>query len=233
MYVLYVGNKNYSSWSLRPWALLTELGIPFEERFQRFEPGGSPAFKKFSPSGRVPCLVDGDPAAGGTVVWDSLAIAEYVAEAHPRVWPEEKKARAFARAAAAEMHSGFTELRSRCTMNLGLRVELRERPAALQRDLDRIAALWKDGLERFGGPFLAGARFTAADAFYLPVAYRMQTYGLSLGAAQDAYAARLRGLASARRWEADALAEPFRDDAHEADALGAGKVLQDLRAKPG
>ncbi|MFO0584882.1 MAG: glutathione S-transferase family protein [Anaeromyxobacter sp.] len=224
MYALYVGNKNYSSWSLRPWALLTELAIPFEERFQRFEGNGSPGFKKFSPSGRVPCLVDGD-----TVVWDSLAIAEYVAEDHPRVWSEERRARAFARSAAAEMHSSFFELRNRCSMSVGVRIQLHEHPPALQRDLDRIAALWQDGLARFGGPFLAGSRFTAVDAFYAPVAFRLQTYGLSLGGAAEAYAKRLLALGACRRWEADALAEDFRDVGHEGEILASGKLLKDLR----
>ncbi len=228
MYVLYIGNKNYSSWSLRPWALLTELGIPFEERLVPFEPGGSPSFKRFSPSGRVPCLVDGD-----TVIWDSLAITEYVGEEHPRVWPEDRRARAWARSAAAEMHSGFGELRSRCAMSVGVRVALHEVTPALRRDLDRMAALWQDGLRRFGGPFLAGARFTAADAFFAPVAFRAQTYGLTLGAEPDAYASRLLALPSLRRWQAEGLAERFVDVDHEQEILASGRLVQDLRAKAG
>lgn len=227
MYALYIGNKNYSSWSLRPWVLLTELGIPFEERLARFETGSSPSFRKFSPSGRVPCLVDGD-----TTVWDSLAITEYVAEAHPRVWPEAKGARAWARAAAAEIHSGFGELRSRCSMSVGVRIRLREVGPRLRGDLDRLGELWADGLGRFGGPFLAGRRFSAVDAFFTPVAFRARTYGLELGAVADAYVARLLALDAMKRWERDALAEDFREADHEAEALAAGELLQDLRVRP-
>src|SRR5690349_9794152 len=116
MYTLYIANKNYSSWSLRPWLLMRQLGIPFEERLVPFGHGAG-GFRTFSPTGKVPCLVDGD-----TVVWDSLSIVEYLADRHPGVWPAEPKARAWARSAAAEMHSGFAALRERCTMNLGIRV---------------------------------------------------------------------------------------------------------------
>jgi glutathione S-transferase len=227
MYELYVANKNYSSWSLRPWVLMRERGIPFEERLIAF---GGPAwedFRKLSPSGKVPCLVD-----GSTVVWDSLAIAEYLAERHRGVWPEDASARAWARSAAAEMHSGFTELRNRCSMSCGVRLRLKERPPALERDIARLETLWSDGLGRFGGPFLAAASFSAVDAFFAPVAYRVQTYGLELSPPADAYVRRLLALPAMREWYAAALAENFRDAPHEAEMRELAVVIEDLRAPP-
>jgi glutathione S-transferase len=226
MYTLYVANKNYSSWSLRPWVLLRERGIEFEEKLVQFETGSSwTAFRKFSPSGKVPCLVD-----DGTVVWDSLAIAEYVAERHPGVWPHDREARAFARSVAAEMHSGFPALREQCTMNCGIRVELHRIDEPLSRDLARVNELWNEGIRRFGGPFLAGTEFTAADAFYAPVAFRVQTYSPPLDAAANAYAQRLLALPSMRDWYASALAETWRDAAHEAEVANWGTITEDLRA---
>lgn len=226
MYRLFIANKNYSSWSLRPWLLLRELGIPFEERVHRFVPGPvQPEFRSFSPSGKVPCLHD-----GSTVVWDSLAIAEYLAESHPGVWPADKVARAFARSAAAEMHSGFGALRARASMSCGVRIELAQLGEPLRADLRRLEALWGEGLARFGGPFLAGAAFTAVDAFFAPVAFRVQTYALPLGEPALAYVARLLALPGMREWYAQALAETFRDEPHEVEILAAGRLLADLRA---
>ena len=148
MYELYIANKNYSSWSLRPWVLMRELGIPFAERLNPFLQGSSwEAFRRFSPNGKVPCLHD-----RGTVVWDSLAIAEYLAERHDDVWPQSSDARSWSRCAAAEMHSGFAALRECCPMNCGVRVQLHDMPLALLKDLARLEALWSEGLERFGGP---------------------------------------------------------------------------------
>jgi glutathione S-transferase len=228
MYELYVGNKNYSSWSLRPWLLMRELGIPFEEHVVPFEPGSSWAkFRAFSPTGKVPCLVDGD-----TTVWDSLAIAEYLAERHPAVWPRDARARAWARCAAAEMHSGFGSLRQACSMTCGQRVQLREIAPELQVDLDRLDELWGEGLRRYGGPFLAGASFTAVDAFFAPVAFRIRTYGLPLGESAAGYARRLLELATMRDWDRAALAEPWREEEHEAEVRAAGTVLEDLRSPP-
>jgi glutathione S-transferase len=228
MYQLYIANKNYSSWSLRPWVLMRELGIPFEERFVTFESSGSYSkFRSFSPTGKVPCLQDAD-----TTVWDSLAIAEYLAERHQSVWPADAKARAWARSTAAEMHSGFSVLRDRCTMNCGIRVRLFEMPDALKRDLARLSELWGEGLRRFGGPYLAGERFTNVDAFFAPVAFRIQTYGLELEPHANAYAARLRELKSMQEWYAAALAETVRDWPHEEDAKRLGTWLEDLRAAP-
>lgn len=226
MYQLYIANKNYSSWSLRPWVLMRELKIAFEEKFERFVPGGSwSAFRSFSPTGKVPTLVD-----GRTVVWDSLAIAEYLAERHEGVWPKDAVARAWARCVAAEMHSGFATLRERCSMNCGLRVTLHEMPEALTKDIARISELWGDGVGRFGGPFLTGTAFTAADAFFAPVAFRVQTYGLKLGAPAQAYAQRLLDLPSMRAWYEAGVGEAFRDE-HDEVASKYGTIVEDLRAK--
>src|ERR1700693_3206240 len=227
MYDLYVANKNYSSWSLRPWVLLREMRIPFVEHQIFFGDASSwDAYRKISPAGKVPCLVDGD-----IVVWDSLSIAEYLAERHTAVSPDQGVARAWARSAAAEMHSGFNELRNRCSMSCGVRVRLTEYPAALERDVARIGALWNEGLHRFGGPFLAGSAFTAVDAFFAPVAFRVQTYGLALDATADAYAKRLLSLASMKAWYAAAIKETIRDLPHEQETLRMGTVLEDLRAR--
>jgi glutathione S-transferase len=227
MYQLYIANKNYSSWSLRPWVLLRELNIPFEEHLLFFGDAARwDVYRRLSPSGKVPCLIDGE-----TVVWDSLSIAEYLAERHAGVWPAEPGARAWARSASAEMHSGFDELRSRCSMSCGLSVRLKEFPAALERDIARLNALWNESLSRFGGPFLAGGAFTAADAFFAPVAFRVQTYGLDLDPVAAAYAARLRALGSMKAWYAAALEETARDSPHEEEMLRLGTVLEDLRAR--
>jgi glutathione S-transferase len=228
MYELYIANKNYSSWSLRPWVLMSELAIPFEERTVLFDDrqGSSWAsFREFSPTGQVPCLTD-----NGTTVWDSLGITEYLAERHDKVWPADSRARAWARCAAAEMHSGFGALRERCTMNCGIRVRIDDMSSALKRDVDRVCEVWNEGIERFGGPFLAGRSFTAVDAFFAPVAFRVQTYGLTLDDVSAAYVDRLLALPSMRRWEADALAEPWREPGHEAEARRAGTWLEDRRA---
>ncbi|MFM8355892.1 MAG: glutathione S-transferase family protein [Gammaproteobacteria bacterium] len=225
MYTLYIANRNYSSWSLRPWLLLDSLAIPFEEALQVFGPGSNrAAFQAFSPAGTVPCLVDGD-----VTVWESLAIVEYLAERHAGVWPASPLARAWARSAASEMHAGFSALRGICPMNCGIRVRLHEVPAALAADLARIEALWLDGLDRFGGPWLGGAGFTAVDAFFAPVAFRVQSYGLALGARADGYVRQLLALPGMVRWYALALAEPWREPQHEAEAAAVGVIERDLR----
>ncbi|MCZ4347198.1 glutathione S-transferase family protein [Devosia neptuniae] len=225
MYTLIIGNKNYSSWSLRPWLALRVLDIPFTEQLQPFVDHGShDKFRAFSPTGRVPLLVDGD-----TRVWDSLAIVEYVAEDHPRLWPSDKAARAFARAICAEMHSGFSALRDVCTMNCGVRVLLNTVTPALQADLDRIDEIWSQGLSEFGGPYLAGENFTAADAFYAPVALRLQTYGLTLSQPANEYAARLLALPALIEWYNAGTAETWREPGHEAEIHAAGTVTSDVR----
>ena len=226
MYALYIANKNYSSWSLRPWVLLKTLGITFEERFVPFLQGSSyEEFRKFSPTGLVPCLVEND-----VTVWDSLAITEYLAETHLQIWPSDWKARAWARSASAEMHSGFSALRNICGMNVGVRVRLHEESAALRANLDRIDELWNEGLNRFGGPFLAGETFTAVDAFFCPVAFRIQTYGLKLGDAAMAYAERLLALPAMREWYEAGVAETIRDEPHDAEIPQVGVLIEDLRA---
>ena len=223
---LTIANKNYSSWSLRPWVLLRERGIAFQEVLLPFAAaqGHAPAFRAISPTGKVPVLDDGPIR-----VWDSLAIAEYLAERDPGVWPTDRSARAWARSAAAEMHSGFAGLRSQCSMSCGVRVRLTVRPEA---DLARVDSLWSEGLRRFGGPFLAGAAFTAVDAFFTPVAFRLQTYGIELGAESNAYSQRLLDRPAMREWYAAALAETTRDVEHDADVEQAGEVIADFRAKP-
>ena len=223
-YTLYIANKNYSSWSLRPWLLMTELGIAFTEKLIPFEESNHANFKAFAPSAKVPCLHD-----DGTVVWDSLAIMEYLAEHHAGVWPEDATARAWARSASAEMHAGFNGLRSHCSMNCALRLRLHTVHDNLASDLQRLDELWNDGLSRFGGPFLAGAAFTAVDAFYAPVAFRVQTYGLPLSPASQAYANRLLALEGMRSWYEAALSEPWREAGHEREVLAQAELLQDFR----
>lgn len=222
MTTLYIANKNYSSWSLRPWLLMTVMGLPFEEKLVPF---GQQPFTGFSPTGKVPCLHD-----GGTVIWDSLAIAEHLAERHPEVWPREAAARTWARCASAEMHSGFGALRDTCTMNCGLRIRVQPWPEPVLADWRRIDALWSEGLSRFGGPFLAGDRFSAVDAFFAPLAFRAQTYSPTLSDAAQAYVTHLLALPAMQRWYAEGLAETFRDEPHEVDARGKGEWLADLRA---
>lgn len=226
MLVLHIANKNYSSWSLRPWLLMRMAGIAFQEVRHEFGAGSNfETFRGFSPSGKVPCLVDGEVA-----VWDSLAIAEYLAETNDAVWPADRAARAWARSAAAEMHSGFSVLRDICAMSCGQRIALHQIPETLAAEIARIDELWTEGPERFGGPFLAGPRFSAADAFFAPVAFRVQTYGLGLGAPAMGYCRRLLALEPMREWYADALAETWREPGHEAEAVRHGTVTEDLRA---
>jgi len=225
MYTLFIANKNYSSWSLRPWVLMQTLGLAFEERLLPFgQAVDGQTIASLSPSGRVPVLEH-----QGLKVWDSLAIVEYLADRHPQVWPAEPAARAYARSAAAEMHSGFATLRNDCSMNCGVRVRLHQVSAALQADLNRLEQLWQQGLSGFVGPWLAGASFTAADAFFAPVAFRAQTYGLSFGSAATAYLQRLLALPAMQQWYAAGLAESWRDAAHEQDLTAAGHITADLR----
>jgi len=231
MYELYIANKNYSSWSLRPWVLMRQLGLTFNEHIVPFTDGAAGSnwdtFRSFSPSGKVPALIH-----DGTSLWDSLGIVEYLAERHGGVWPSDPQARAWARCAAAEMHSGFGALRQHCTMNCGIRVRLEHVSEALQGEITRLDELWNEGLARFGGPFLAGANFSAVDAFFAPVAFRVQTYGLKLSPAALAYVTRLLDLPAMREWQADALAETWREPGHEDEASAAGTLLEDLRSAP-
>ncbi|MGB7452130.1 MAG: glutathione S-transferase family protein [Lysobacterales bacterium] len=225
MYTLYIGNKNYSSWSLRPWILMRALAIPFEERVEFFLEGSCwDKFRAFSPNGLVPCLHDGD-----RVIWESLGIVEYLAERHDGVWPQDTETRAWARCATSEMHAGFSALRNECPMNCGLRVELNSISPALQQNLDRLDELWSEGLNRFGGSYLAGETFTAVDAFYAPVAFRVQTFNLKLGATAMAYVQRMLKLEWMNDWYESGLAETWRETEHDREAYGAGNLIADLR----
>lgn len=203
---LVIGNKNYSSWSLRPWLLLTQAGIPFEEiNVRLFHEGFAAEIARYSPAGKVPVLVDGD-----VTVWDSLAICEYVAERFPerQLWPADRAARAYARAICAEMHSGFGDLRSQMPMNVTAVLPGMGWNVAVQRDVDRIARIWTDARERHGagGPFLFG-QFSIADAFYAPVVSRFATYGVHLPDAAKPYADFILSLPSMQQWVEAARAE--------------------------
>lgn len=225
MYRLHIANKNYSSWSLRPWVLMRELNIPFIEQLHPFAISGNwDAYRSFSPTGKVPCLEDGE-----LQVWDSLAIVEYLAETYPQVWPADKTARAWARCASAEMHSGFQTLRNVCGMSCGHRIKMHEISAGLQKDLDRIDELWNEGLSKFSGPFLAGNTFTAVDAFFAPVVFRYQTYNLQLSSEAQKYLTHMLAQPAMQEWYVDALKETWRDPAHELETLAAGPLLADLR----
>ena len=210
---LYIGNKNYSSWSLRPWLLLTQAGIPFREVMVRFDSfGADSAFKatvgRISPVGKVPVLVD-----DGFAVWDTLAIAEYVAERFPEkhLWPADARQRARARSVCAEMHSGFTALRNHCPMNIEAalpevgRIVWRDQ-AGVRADLARIEAIWTELLDAHGGPMLFGD-FGIADAYYAPVCSRIRTYALPVSPTVAAYVDRVHALPAMQAWTADALAE--------------------------
>ena len=228
-YRLITANRNYSSWSLRPWVLMRTLGIDFTDDVRPFESDVNfAAFRRFSPTGQVPALIIGAGDDARTV-WDSLGIVLALADRHPGVWPAHQAARDWAMAASAEMHSGFAVLRSACTMNVGVRVEPVVPGIKLSRDIDRLRELWEDGLGRFGGPFLAGAAFTAVDAFYAPVAFRVRTYGLDVGAAGAAWVAHMLDLPAMREWERAAIDETWREAAHEAELAAAGKVIEDFR----
>ncbi len=223
-YVLHITNKNYSSWSLRPWVLMRALEIPFDEVLHRYTPGAPDDFRNSSPSGRVPWLEDGN-----SVVWDSLAITEYLAERYPQVWPADDRARAWARCAAAEMHSGFSCLRNEHGMNIGVRVTVTHRSPGLLADIARIERLWSEGLDRFGGPWLTGPEFSAVDAFYAPVVYRFRTYGVGAAETSAEYMDAMLAHPALREWELAALDEDFRDPAHEAELARIGTVTDDLR----
>lgn len=224
-FTLITANRNYSSWSLRPWVLMKALGIEFEDRLEPFElPDNYAVFRSFSPTGQVPVLLDGE-----TRVWDSLGIALYLADRFPQVWPTDPAARAFAQSAVAEMHGGFAALRNDCTMNVGVRVRPRPASPALARNVARLRELFEQGLDRFGGPWLAGESFTALDAFYAPVAFRVRTYGLDVGRGQ-AWVDRILAHPAMRQWETEALAETWRERSHEDELAAAGEIIADYRA---
>ena len=210
---LFIGNKNYSSWSMRPWVLLKQAGIEFEEVNVRFDSFGEHSqfkhtLRSLTPAGRVPVLQDGE-----LMIWDSLAIAEYVAEAFADrgLWPSNVADRARARSLCAEMHSGFGHLRSNCPMNIEAHLPevgaLKWRDASgLRADVTRIDQMWSEQLNRHGGPMLFG-QFSVVDAFYAPVVMRMKTYALPLSEVAQAYARRVCELPGVQAWVQDALRE--------------------------
>ena len=213
MMQLYIGNKNYSSWSMRPWVLLKQADIAFEEvmvRFDGFDANSQfkTTLKAVSPTGKVPVLVDGD-----LTVWDTLAIAEYVAESFPEceLWPHDRAARARARSVCAEMHSGFGALRSVCPMNIEAHLPdtgaliWRDQPG-VRADITRLEAMWRDCLASSGGPLLFG-NFSVADAYYAPICTRLRTYALPLSEDVAAYVQRVCDLAGVKAWVDGALAE--------------------------
>jgi len=210
---LVIGNKNYSSWSMRPWVLMRQLGLPFDEVKLRFDFAPDSAFRRavagFSPAGRVPVLVDDD----GFAVWDTLAIVETLNERFPGrgIWPAAARDRARARSLAAEMHAGFGALRSHCPMNIeatlpevGARLWVEQ--AALRADVARIETMWAQALSASGGPFLFGA-FSAADAFYAPVCMRLRGYALPMLQTTRDYVERVAAAPGVAAWIAEALAE--------------------------
>ena len=226
-YTLITANRNYSSWSLRPWMLMKALGIPFEDRIEPFtKPSNWTEFRAFSPTGQVPVLIDGE-----RTVWDSLGIALYLAERHDGVWPADEAARVFAQCAVCEMHGGFAALRNDCTMNVGVRVDLKPMSPALARDVARVREIFEEGLTRFGGPWLAGPTFTALDAFFAPVAYRIRTYGLDVGAGQP-WVEQILTHPAMQEWETEALAEEWREKSHEAELVETGHITADYRTAP-
>jgi glutathione S-transferase len=203
-YRLVIGNKNYSSWSLRPWLAMKQAAIDFEEiRIPLYGAGSKERLAEMSPSARVPALLHDD-----LTVWDSLAICEYLAESHPGMWPADGKARAVARSVSAEMHSGFAALRTHMTMNIRKNYAGKGMAEGVAQDIARILASWADCRNRFGagGPFLFGA-FSIADAMYAPVIMRFRTYAVAIPAPLKAYYEAMLALPTLREWMADSIAE--------------------------
>jgi len=210
---LVIGNKNYSSWSMRPWVAAVAAGIPFTEvRILLDQPDTSVNIARYSAAGRVPVLL-----AGEMTIWDSLAICEYLAEQFPdkHLWPQDVAARALARAVVAEMHSGFPDLRSAMPMNVKARLPGRGRTPGAQADIGRVCEIWEECLARFGHHRFLFGDFSIADAFFAPVVTRFQTYGVALAPALQAYCERVLAHPAVARWVAEALAETDIADAHE------------------
>ena len=226
---LITANRNYSSWSLRPWVLMKMLDIPFDDEVVSFaKPDNHEDFRQFSPTGKVPLLVDGERR-----VWDSLAIGLYLADRFDGVLPTDPDARAWVQCVSAEMHSGFSVLRGDCPMNVGTRVRRGPDSPALARDIARLAELFEEGLTRFGGPFLGGRAFTLADAFFAPVVFRLRTFGIAVGPHGTKWVERMLALEPMVEWDAAALAEPWREASHEAELATAGSIIADYRHPQG
>ena len=213
MLKIVVGNKKYSSWSLRAWLVLKHAGVPFEEIVVALDmPETAASIRKYSPSGRVPALIDGD-----VTVWDSLAISEYLHEKLPekRLWPKDAAQRARARSVAAEMHSGFANLRNDCSMKIVQQYPRKALRPETQADVDRIVAIWEECLKQSGGPFLFGKEPCIADAFYAPVVSRLRTYSIPVSGAAKAYCDAIWAWPPLQAWVADAQRETLRAKFHE------------------
>jgi glutathione S-transferase len=221
MLTLVIGNKAYSSWSLRPWLLLQVFGIPFEEKLVPLDqPDTKARILAFSGAGKVPVLIDGD-----VTVWESIAIMDYVAARFPLhpIWPDSIAAKGLALAMSAEMHAGFSALRQACPMNLRKRHPPRDRGEGVAKDVERITTLWREARDRFGtgGPFLFGD-FSAADAMYAPVVTRFATYSIEVDPVSRAYMDAILSLPAFRAWQAAGMAETWVLDHDEADEPVAG-----------
>lgn len=213
MLKIVIGNKKYSSWSLRPWVMLKHTGAPFEEEVIGLDlPDTDRNIRRFSPSGRVPALVD-----GALTVWDSLAICEYLNEKFPaaQLWPADAAQRARARSVSAEMHSGFQSLRNECGMKILEQFPARELSAATRADVDRIVSLWTDCLDRSAGPFLFGARPCIADGMYAPVVARVRTYSIAVSGAARDYCEAMWSWAPLQAWVEGARSEALRAKRYE------------------
>lgn len=217
---LVIGNKNYSSWSMRPWVAMTAFNIPFQEvRVLLDQADTANRIAEFSGAGRVPVLVAGD-----MTIWDSLAICEYLAEQFPEkhMWPQDVAARAMARSVTAEMHSGFGDLRSAMSMNIRMSLPGRGRTPGAQGDIGRISEIWEECLSRFGHHQYLFGDFSIADAFFAPVVMRFKTYGVALAPALQAYCERMQAHPAVARWVTEALQE----------TETAGKHDDEIRGKP-
>ena len=213
MLKIVVGNKKYSSWSLRPWLVLKHAGVPFEEIVVPLDmPDTAQNIRKYSPSGRVPALLDGN-----VTVWDSLAIAEYLNEKFPdkALWPKDPAQRARARSVAAEMHSGFANLRTDCSMKIVQQFPPKALRPETQADVDRIVSLWEDCLKQSGGPYLFGKQPCIAAAFYAPVVSRFRTYSIPVSGAARTYCDTIWAWPALQAWVADAQRETLRAKLHE------------------
>ncbi len=207
-FLLIIGNKNYSSWSLRPWLLLKYFQIPFEETMiVLYQQDSRKKLLQHSPAGKVPIFKDGD-----LIIWDSLAIAEYLVEqaADKNLWPQDPSARAIARSVSAEMHSGFLDMRTDMSMNIREHKPLTKLRPETERDVNRVIQIWTDCRHKFGhgGDFLFGA-FSIADAMYAPVVWRFKTYGVQLSSPVLEYSQAMLALPAMKEWEAAALKEPW------------------------
>ena len=213
---LVIGNKNYSSWSMRPWVAMTAFGIPFNEvRVLLDQPDTSSRIAEYSAAGRVPVLIAGD-----MTIWDSLAICEYLAEQfqEQHLWPQDVAARAMARSVVAEMHSGFAGLRSAMSMNIRMHLPGRGRTPEAQGDIGRISEIWEECLSRFGHHQYLFGDFSIADAFFAPVVMRFRTYGVALAPALQAYCDRMQAHPAVARWMREALAETETAPLHDQES---------------